>query len=366
MNKSITCLAAAGLMGLAPVAMADTGNTQNTTQDTQETRFYIAPMASYNMPDDDAWGADDQLGGRLSIGKNFGDFFAAEVYGFYYDDMDLGHQYGANANADNYGLGVSALFFPARDLLPVYALVGVGIGTYDFDASNTGLNNQDTTYYDVGVGYMFPLNDYGVKLRAEYRYRSSNVDMPSGSHADVRNNIVSIGIQVPLSAPAQAETPQPAPAPAPVQPSDSDGDGVIDPNDQCPATPRGTQVNASGCPVEKKAPVVLRGVTFAFDSAELTQQAQTRLNNVIAALEASQEVRFSIAGHTDAVGPASYNQGLSERRAQSVKTYLVGHGISESRITRVVGYGEARPVATNETAAGRAQNRRVELNVTEQ
>lgn len=355
MNKFVICLAAASLLGLATTAMANQENTQ-------ENRFYIAPMGSYIIPNDDlGLGSDNQLGGQLSFGKNFGDFFALELYGFYYDDVGL-HS-GAGANADISGYGVSTLFFPARDVLPVYALVGGGMGEMDFDGSNTGLNDQDTAFYDVGAGYMFPLNDYGLKLRAEYRYRSSNVDMPSGPHGDARSNIVSIGIQVPLGAPAQAPAPKPEPAPVPT--TDSDGDGVIDANDRCPNTLRGFEVDANGCPIEQQAPVVLRGVTFEFDSAKLTAQAESRLDNVITSLNASPDIQFSIAGHTDAIGSTAYNQDLSQRRAQSVKTYLVGHGISPSRITAVVGYGESRPVATNETAAGRAQNRRVELDVTE-
>lgn len=360
MNKSFACMAAASLMGLSSMAMANPDN----SQDTQETRFYVAPMASYNFSNNDGLDRDDQLGGQLSVGKNFGDYFALELYGFYFGDMDIGNQYGNDANIDISGYGASALFFPARDILPVYAVVGAGIGHYDFDHSSTGMNNQRSKFYDVGAGYMFPLNDYGVKLRAEYRYRSSNVDRPDTIHKNFRSNIVSVGLQVPIGAPAQAA--EPAPAPAPVQPTDSDGDGVIDPNDQCPGTPPGVEVDATGCPVVKKAPVVLRGVTFEFDSAQLTQQAMQRLDNVTAALDASQEVRFSIDGHTDSTGNAAYNQKLSERRAASVKDYLVQHGVSTDRITSINGYGETRPVADNDTKAGRAKNRRVELNVTDQ
>lgn len=329
----LTCLAAAGLMGLAPAVMA----AQN---DTQETRFYVAPMINYNMPDSYRLDPDDEVGGQLSIGKNFGDYFALELYGFFYNGMGLnpesGYGLNQNASADVYGFGASALFFPARDILPVYALVGAGDGQYHFD--NTGvvnLDSQDSDYYEVGAGYLFPLNDYGIKLRAEYRYRSTNVDNPVAGHTDVRDNVVSVGIQVPIGSPAKAPEPAPTPAPepAPVQ-------------------------------VEEPAPIVLRGVHFKFDSAQLTQPAQSRLNNVGAALHAAPDVTFSIAGHTDAIGSNAYNQRLSERRAQSVKTYLVGHGINDNRITAVTGYGETRPVATNATPEGRAQNRRVELDVT--
>lgn len=353
----ITCLAAAGLMALAPAAMAS----QN---DTQETRFYIAPMASYSMPDNSALDPDDQAGLQINIGKNFNDFFALELYGSFYDGMDLTAGAG-NGSVDISSFGASALFFPARDILPVYALVGGGDGQYDFsNTGNASLDSQDSEYYEVGAGYMFPLNDYGIKLRAEYRYRSTNVAKDNGGHLDFYDNIVSVGIQVPLSQPATA--PAPEPAPVPVGPKDSDGDGVIDSKDECPATPSGVEVDATGCPIEKAAPIVLQGVHFKFDSDDLTTDAQSRLNNVTAALQASPDVEFSIAGHTDSIGNESYNQKLSERRAHSVKSYLVDHGVTTGRITSVTGYGEARPVATNDTAAGRALNRRVELNVTDQ
>jgi len=67
-----------------------------------------------------------------------------------------------------------------------------------------------------------------------------------------------------------------------------------------------------------------------------------------------------VAGHTDSVGTDSYNQGLSERRANAVKDYLTAQGIKASRLT-ARGYGESRPVASNDTDEGRAENRRVEL-----
>lgn len=331
----ITCIAAAGLMGLAPAVMA----AQDT--DTQETRFYVAPMINYNMPDSHAMDPDDEVGGQLNIGKNFGDFFALELYGYTYGGMGLNPDTGSsvpqNASADVYGFGASALFFPARDILPVYALVGGGDGQYHYDNRGSDYDSLDSKYYELGAGYMFPLNDYGIKLRAEYRYRSTNVDDPTGGHTDYQDNVVSVGIQVPIGSPAEAPAPAPAPTPEPA-----------------PA------------PVEEPAPIVLQGVHFKFDSAQLTQQAQGRLNNVSAALNAAPDVTFGIAGHTDSVGSKAYNQKLSERRAQSVEDYLNAQGINDGRVTSVVGYGESRPVATNETDAGRAKNRRVELDVTNQ
>ncbi|MFC0268467.1 OmpA family protein [Kushneria aurantia] len=139
-------------------------------------------------------------------------------------------------------------------------------------------------------------------------------------------------------------------------PLDSDGDGVPDYQDQCPDTPAGAQVNALGC----EAALVLNDVTFAFDSARLTDNAESILNTVAEKLNANQSVDVRLEGYTDSIGSAQYNQGLSQRRAESVMQYLVSQGVSAGRMS-AVGHGENNPVATNETAAGRAQNRRTEV-----
>ncbi|RUR29592.1 OmpA family protein [Vreelandella nanhaiensis] len=139
-------------------------------------------------------------------------------------------------------------------------------------------------------------------------------------------------------------------------PLDSDNDGVPDYRDQCPNTPAGTEVNALGCPDS----VVLNDVNFEFDSAELTANARNILNGVAERLVNNPDVRVSIEGHTDSRGSAEYNKDLSQRRAESVTTYLAQRGVGANRM-RAVGFGEERPIASNETDQGRAQNRRVEL-----
>ncbi|QEA39894.1 OmpA family protein [Pistricoccus aurantiacus] len=139
-------------------------------------------------------------------------------------------------------------------------------------------------------------------------------------------------------------------------PLDSDGDGVPDYMDQCPNTPAGAEVNALGC----EADLVLRDVTFEFDSAKLTSQAERILDDVADKLRGNENVRVRIEGHTDSIGDAEYNLRLSQNRADSVAEYLASQGISVDRM-KTVGYGEQQPVATNETKAGRAENRRVEL-----
>ncbi|WP_306730004.1 OmpA family protein [Aeromonas hydrophila] len=139
-------------------------------------------------------------------------------------------------------------------------------------------------------------------------------------------------------------------------PLDSDGDGVPDYQDQCPNTPAGAKVNALGC----VADLVLRDVNFEFDSAKLTSGAEQVLNGVAAKLVSNENVRVRIEGHTDSVGSDSYNKQLSQKRADSVKAYLASEGVGSNRM-ETMGYGEEQPVASNDTAAGRAENRRVEL-----
>jgi OOP family OmpA-OmpF porin len=106
--------------------------------------------------------------------------------------------------------------------------------------------------------------------------------------------------------------------------------------------------------------IVLRGVNFDFDKATIRPDAKVILDEAATQLSKNPDVRVSVEGHTDSVGKDAYNQKLSERRAGSVKSYLVGKGVSESRLS-TVGYGESKPVASNNTKDGRALNRRVEL-----
>jgi OOP family OmpA-OmpF porin len=108
--------------------------------------------------------------------------------------------------------------------------------------------------------------------------------------------------------------------------------------------------------------IVLRGVNFDFDKSEIRPDAAVILDEAASLLSEEPGVRVEVGGHTDATGTDEYNQGLSERRAQSVVDYLVGKGVSAGRLESA-GYGESKPVADNATRDGRAQNRRVELNV---
>jgi outer membrane protein OmpA-like peptidoglycan-associated protein len=158
---------------------------------------------------------------------------------------------------------------------------------------------------------------------------------------------------------------------------DEDGDGVPDSRDKCPGTPKGTPVDANGCPPPAPAPmpvaaepaplpkeetIVIRNVHFEFDKATLTAADRAQLDTVATRLKTeATTARLSVSGHTDSVGRDAYNQRLSEQRAKAVTDYLVSSGVPRASVVSVKGMGEAQPVADNNTADGRAMNRRTEI-----
>ncbi len=148
----------------------------------------------------------------------------------------------------------------------------------------------------------------------------------------------------------EPETPPVAAAP----PSpDADADGVVDAEDRCPRTPRGADVNRLGC-------WELEGVRFDFDSARLRPESEATLREAIDVLRANPEVRVRLDAHTDSRGSDAYNLRLSGRRAESVRAFLLAAGIDSGRL-EVKGWGESRPIASNDSDEGRQANRRLEI-----
>lgn len=145
---------------------------------------------------------------------------------------------------------------------------------------------------------------------------------------------------------------------------DNDLDGIPDAEDNCPNAPETFNgfEDDDGCPDEKpiEQKFILKGIHFESGSAALTPDSYPILDDVVRSLLAYPEVRVEIRGYTDSVGSAEFNLGLSQRRADSVKQYLVNAGIDPARLI-AKGYGEADPVASNDTPAGRAENRRIEF-----
>jgi outer membrane protein OmpA-like peptidoglycan-associated protein len=147
---------------------------------------------------------------------------------------------------------------------------------------------------------------------------------------------------------------------------DGDGDGIADKDDKCPTL--GGNVTADGCPVipERVTELftrALQGIQFETGSNRIRSASRGIMNEVANLMKNNPTYLLTIAGHTDSIGSSRTNQRLSQRRADAVKTYLVGRGVATDRLT-AVGYGEEQPVADNKYSAGRKQNRRVELSVT--
>jgi OOP family OmpA-OmpF porin len=144
-------------------------------------------------------------------------------------------------------------------------------------------------------------------------------------------------------------------------PLDSDNDAVADYLDLCPGTPEGVIVDQDGCPLPGQNLLSLTGVNFEFDKAVLTAEAKSILSEAVTLLKDTDDiVEVRVEGHTDSIGSEAYNQDLSQRRAESVVNYLTSQGI-DGRNLVPVGLGENFPVANNDTAEGRAANRRVDF-----
>ena len=148
---------------------------------------------------------------------------------------------------------------------------------------------------------------------------------------------------------------------------DTDGDGVLDKDDKCPN--EAGDVANNGCPIiEPSAEVVKSLNTYArdilFDTGKSSFKKETDevLEAMVVIFKEYPRANFTIEGHTDSVGSKATNQKLSERRANAVRDYLIANGIDANRLT-AAGYGEDKPIASNATRAGRAENRRVEVNL---
>lgn len=157
-------------------------------------------------------------------------------------------------------------------------------------------------------------------------------------------------------------TPVAAPAVPPPDPCapDDDGDGVNNCADQCPSTPAGVAVDASGCPKAGETLLRLHGVNFAFDSAKLSPESEAVLDEAVQELNDAPNVSVRVEGHTDSIGSEAYNLELSQRRAEAVVDYLVARGIEAGRI-EPIGMGESHPIESNDTEEGRYHNRRVDF-----
>lgn len=366
-------------------------------------QWYLTGMASYIDDDEDRAVDDGIAGGQIGIGRALGPNWNLEGWlaraaleGFNEQDQLSG------------GVDLQLLFGRANAFTP-YVFAGAG---YMEVNPLVGSTEQGATY-SGGVGFLADIfGSSPVAARFEYRYRADEVFSDTlGDH------IVSLGLHVPIGA---TERPMPPPQPEPEGDGDNDGvpdsrdrcpntpagvdvdasgcaldgdgdrvpdyrddcpntragvavdargcepdgdgDGVVDRNDRCPNTRQGAQVDVNGCEIREE--IQLPGVNFESNSDRLLPGATDVLDGAAATLQRNPSITVEVAGHTDSDGAAEYNESLSQRRAETVRDYLVSAGVDASRMT-ARGYGETSPIADNSTATGKAQNRRVVLRVIE-
>jgi OmpA-OmpF porin, OOP family len=178
---------------------------------------------------------------------------------------------------------------------------------------------------------------------------------------------------VPDGLDACADTPPGTAVDASGCPRDSDGDGVLDGYDRCEGTPKGVKVDEHGCPLPETkleqqlvetGVISLNNVYFDTGTSRLKPESMDILNQVADVIERWPSLKIEIGGHADSQGPDDFNLELSRQRAHAVLEYLLEHDPNlHFEQFFVKGYGESQPVASNDTAAGRARNRRVEFKV---
>lgn len=324
-------------------------------------KWYLNPQYGYTWLDD-ARSTDDDYHWALGIGKHLSEHWSLELNGLMGDfDVPL-----VNGELDQQAFSLDALIVFARaSSVSPYITFGAGYIEHDY---GSGIK-FDGPLAQAGLGLMIDVGQNAAKtfvfqLRPEAKVRYDWADTPL--HDDFHDYLVNLGFAFNFGPPPYQPPPPvvapPPPPPPPPPPADSDGDGVLDNVDQCPGTPRGTAVDAVGCP--RKGSVTLHGVTFEFNSATLTPASRPILDEVAADLKKHPRLKVELQGHTDSVGADAYNLKLSQRRADSVMEYLQSQGVSSSQLT-AKGYGETQPIADNKLEGGRAENRRVVMSVTD-
>jgi OOP family OmpA-OmpF porin len=324
---------------------------------------YVIPQAGYSWLDSDRNADDDWVGGVV-LGRHFSKALSLELAAsrgsFNFPD---------SSDLDLEAYSIDALHIFARDAR-VSPFISIGAGALhngpDRGEGHTHLLGQ------AGLGLFIQLAEkgngaskFGLRPEVKARWSFPNNNEPQDKYLDY---VALLGFQfsfgdarpAPVAPVAPEPPPPPPPPPAPPPPQDSDGDGVFDDRDRCPDTPRGVAVDQDGCP--RRGSATLQGVNFEYNSALLTGESRPTLNEVATDMKRYPRLQIQLQGHTDNRGSDAYNLKLSQERAQSVREYLITQGVGAQQLT-AKGYGESQPTANNSTDAGRAENRRVVMQV---
>jgi OOP family OmpA-OmpF porin len=315
--------------------------------------WYVSPLFDY-VADTDGRNSNDAVGGSIYVGKVFADHFAVELgyFDHYFDNSVFN-----GPSWREQGGEVSGLFFYPNLNFPIkpYWIASVGyIHTKRIDT----FNRSDDPYGAAGLGVLWSFHVYGLPLgiRADARARflnvadrvlENNVMSPDmNTDGDFLEPIFRVGLFLPFG-----------------------GEAVAAPVKQAPAAPV-----AKPAPAPLPPPAVddegkrFEDVRFPYNKSILTDKAKASLDldakEINAMSKKDKDTAVTVDGHTDWIGSDAYNQALSERRAQSVKDYLVRKGVDGQRITTQA-FGESKPIADNKTDEGRAKNRRAEIRVSD-
>jgi outer membrane protein OmpA-like peptidoglycan-associated protein len=332
--------------------------------------WYVTPQVGGISPDHQRdLRHHDWLYG-VALGREMGPFINMELN---FNGARVNNGRGTG-HLDTYGYSLDVLGILNRTgLFSPYLTVGVGAESNVFVPGNE-LTNHTKLMTQAGVGTYINLwrssdGTRAFSLRPEVKARWD--DPGHGQH--LVDYLALFGFQYSFGgSPTPQPPPPPPPPPPPVSqaappvaavpatPPDSDHDGVPDNIDQCPNTPPGVQVDAVGCPL--KGSITLEGVNFEHNSADLTTTSHAALDPIADGLKKHPRLKIELQGHTDSTGSPPYNLKLSQRRADSVRNYLLQQGVTGEQLV-AKGYGQTQPIASNKTADGRSKNRRVVMYV---
>jgi OOP family OmpA-OmpF porin len=356
----------------------------------------LTPMAGYHLIDG-GMDLDSEAAFGLGLGYNITKHWGIEG-DVRYTPTQTDIQGLSDIDVDIWTLGLGALYhFQPEEQLNPYLTFGGGGLVYDID----GTSSDDEDYMGYwGGGTKYSLSDTSalrLDLRHILNYRSDNTGSTSSSDPDWRHHFqVMFGVtfqfggmsNVPVT---ETRVVEPEMAAAPVDsdgdgvldnvdkclgtspgvrvdgkgcPADTDGDGVADFKDACVDTPKGAKVDDRGCP-EDAEPIAEMNlqINFGTNKDAVTPFHQSEMVEAVKFINQYPGHKIEVEGHTDSVGDAGYNQGLSARRAENVRMTLVDkYGVAADRIS-ARGFGEEKPLASNDTVEGRQQNRRVEVEI---
>ncbi|AXX91539.1 flagellar motor protein MotB [Malaciobacter molluscorum LMG 25693] len=326
-----------------------------------EYKYEITPIIGGAITEGNTNLDDDYGVGGLSLGFNLDDksFFNQVELGFLNSLGEVDYRHGGDTQITRLFTNVIKDFEITKNS-SIYGLVGAGVEVF----SNEDNRNDSGLFGNYGIGYKYKFTD-DIALKTDIRHLI-NADHGDNTLLYTVGLAISFGKKATNVAPVQKQPVKEEPIAAKKEEPkkmaqldeiDSDGDGVPDSIDQCPNTPKGDFVDKVGCSLKTDL-----NINFAFDSAKINNSYESKIKRFAEFMKKFPTTKAKIEAHTDAIGTKEYNQKLSERRALSTVEALKAYKIDKSRL-KSYGYGESRPIATNETKEGRAKNRRVEATI---